>query len=214
MIVSRSHNFVFVHIFKTAGTSIKRVLKQYDMPFWQPPVNQVLKRIGVKQFHARYFPDHLTASELIERTSLEDFQSHFSFAFVRNPWDWELSHYKYILRSKRHPDHQRVTDLRTFSEYVRWRCDGNFRRQTDFTDHRGQQVVSFIGRYENLQQDFQFVCRKVGINHRLPRLNATSKTIYQQHYDDRMTALIEQTYSCDIERFDYAFDRRPALVAC
>ena len=192
---------------------MKRVLRRYDMPAWQEPVNQVLKRIGITQYRPRNFPDHLTATGLIEQTSLEEFQSYFSFAFVRNPWDWELSHYKYILRSTRHPFHQKVAALKDFSQYVRWRCDGRFRKQSDFTDHQGKQIVSFVGRYERLVDDFDHVCRQIGVQRRLPKLNSTAKTIYQQHYDDQTRELIEQTYQSDIERFGYAFAQDADLVA-
>ena len=212
MIVSRSHNFIFVHIFKTAGTSIKRVLRRYDMPAWQEPVNSVLKRIGIAQYGPRDFPDHLTATALVQQTSLEEFQSYFSFAFVRNPWDWELSHYKYILRSKRHMYHERVSSLKDFSEYVRWRCDGRARKQSGFTDHQGEQIVSFVGRYERLVDDFDFVCQQIGIERRLPKLNSTSKTVYQHHYNDHTRELIEQTYRSDIERFGYSFAQDAELI--
>ena len=213
MIVSQRRKFVFVHIFKTAGTSVKRALRRHAMPGWQEPVNQLFKRIGVPQFGPEKYPDHMTASELIQQTSLEQFESMFSFAFVRNPWDWELSHYKYILRHPRHQQHDEVSKLGGFSEYVRWRCDGPCQSQKSFLMHNGKQVVSFVGRFETLDADFQSVARQLEISSKLKRLNQTRPTIYQRHYDDQTAPLIATAYAEDIDQFGYHFDGRLVAAA-
>lgn len=206
MIVSNRRNFIFVHVFKTAGTSIRRALRPHAMPMWKEPVNQVLKRIGVRQFGPKFFPDHMTASDLIRQTSLEEFNSKFSFAFVRNPWDWELSHYKYILRKPRHANHDEVKRLGRFSEYVRWRCDQRFRLQRSFLVHDGQRVVDFVGRFESLDADFAQIARRLDIAPKLKRLNQTRRTVYQEHYDSPTADLIAETFRADIEEFGYSFE--------
>jgi len=206
MIVSHRLNFVFVHIFKTAGTSIKRALRRHAMPVWQEPANHVLKRIGVRQFGPSGYPDHMKATQLIQQTSLEQFNSMFSFAFVRNPWDWELSHYKYIIKRPRHSSHKEVKRLGTFSEYVRWRCDGRFQLQKSFVFHQRQRVVDFVGRFETLNEDFQLVANRLEVPSKLKRLNRTRPTIYQQCYDDHTSDLIATTFQADIVEFGYQFD--------
>lgn len=210
MIVSESHHFVFVHIFKTGGTSVKRALRRFAMRPWQEPANAILKRIGIPQFGPRGYRDHMTASQLIDDRSLDWFQSQFSFAFVRNPWDWELSHYKYILRNNQHFNHKEVSGLNDFSEYVRWRCDRRTQLQSDFVMHQGKLVVDFVGRFENLDADFRHVCDRIDVRCRLKKLNSTRKSVYQQHYDDRTRELIGQTCKRDIEIFGYQFDGNPA----
>lgn len=213
MIVSNRCNFVFVHIFKTAGTSVKRALRRHAMPAWQEPANQILKRIGVSQFGPPQYPDHMTASELIAQTSLETFNSMFSFAFVRNPWDWELSHYKYILRQPRHHLHQEVASLGGFSEYVRWRCDGRCQLQNSFLVHQGQRVVDFVGRFETIDADFQHIATQLNIRSKLKRLNQTRRSVYQRHYDGQTAALIEKAYQLDIVEFGYHFEHRATSAA-
>ena len=203
MIVCDEPKFVFVHIFKTAGTSVKRSLRRFAMPAWQEWGNVVLKRIGVPQFGPPRYPDHMRASELIAQIGAEQFSQYFSFAFVRNPWDWELSHYKYILKFKGHSNHAEVARLGSFSEYVRWRCDQRFQLQSDFVVSEGKILVDFVGRFESLQSDFADVCDKIGVRAKLGQQNKTRRTRYQDHYDDRTAALIEQTFAVDIERFGY-----------
>lgn len=213
MIVSNRHNFIFVHIFKTAGTSVKRALRRHAMPAWHEPANQLLKRIGIPQFGPQHYPDHMTASDLIEQTSLESFNSKFSFAFVRNPWDWELSHYKYILRKPRHEFHDEVRRLGAFSEYVRWRCDRRFQLQSSFLVHDGQRVVDFVGRFETIDADFQNVAQRLKISTKLKRLNQTRRTIYQRHYDTSTADLIAVAYRTDIAEFGYEFEPRHESAA-
>ena len=213
MIVCEEPAFVFVHVFKTAGTSIKRALRRYAMPAWQEYANSVLKRVGVSQFGPPSYPDHQLACELIDQIGLEAFERYFSFAFVRNPWDWELSHYKFILRLKRHPQHQEVSQLSDFTDYVRWRCDGRFQLQQDFITLDDEIIVDFVGRFENLEADFHLVCQQIGIQPKLAKLNATRKTDYREHYDDKSAELIRQTYLCDVIRFGYQFDRKNSDAA-
>jgi hypothetical protein len=204
MIVSRKRQFVFVHIFKTAGTSIKRAIRRYAMPGWHEGANFVLKRIGVPQFGPRGRGDHVKATDLISEIGRKEFDRLFSFAFVRNPWDWELSHYRYICKHDSHPDHAEVSKL-TFSDYVSWRCDDRFQSQESFLLHNGHAAIDFIGRFENLESDFGYVCQRLGIPYRLPRLNRTEYEDYRSQYNERSQSLIASTYAADISRFGYAF---------
>ena len=206
MIVSESRQFVFVHIFKTAGTSIKRAVRRYAMPGWHEAANFVLKRIGIPQFGPPSHGDHFKASDLIGEIGRKEFDRLFSFAFVRNPWDWELSHYRYISKHNDHPEHMDVSRLGTFDEYVRWRCDGRFQTQESFLLYNEKEVVDFVGRFENLQSDFGYVCNRIGIPFRLPRLNRTRSDDYRPNYDDQTREIVARTYADDIRRFGYTFD--------
>jgi len=104
-----------------------------------------------------------------------------------------------------HAEHEAVLNLGCFSEYVRWRVDGRFHSQESFLLHEGQQVVDLVGRFENLESDFRYVCHRIGIPFRLPKLNRTKSDDYRRHYCDQTRDLIAQTYSGDIERFGYSF---------
>jgi len=179
------------------------------MPDWQEWTNFVFKRIGVPQFGPVKYPDHMTATEIIEKFGKEKFDQYFSFAFVRNPWDWELSHYKYILKKTKHPDHLRITELGSFDDYVAWRCDGRFRLQKEFLIHNDKIVVDHIGRFETLADDFRIVCQKAGLRYRLPNLNRTKRSNYVDQYSTRSRDLIAETYREDIETFGYQFGSNP-----
>lgn len=206
MIVAENPKFIFVHVYKTGGTSIKRSLRRYAMQPGQEFANFFFKRLGIRQFGPTYYPDHFSASDLIEQIGQQKFKSYFSFGFVRNPWSWEVSTYKYILKNRKHPDHQRVSSFHDFREYLHWRCDGRFQLQQDFLYHDGKQVVDFVGRFEHLERDFQEICLRLNLSHRLPALNQSGGRGFRRYYTSDLIEMVRSTYRPDIEEFGYRFD--------
>lgn len=205
MIVSSQRRFIFIHICKNAGTSIRRALRPYTIPKWQANCNQVFKRIGISQFRSPLNREHATASQAIEEFGRRFFDSCFSFAIVRNPWDWEVSQYKYILKDKGHPLHETVKNLASFENYLSWKSKRGFRLQQDFIDHEGREVVSFVGRFENLNNDFRAVTRRLKIKATLSKKNSTRPVPYQTLYTPDLVDLVRTMYRPDIDRFGYQF---------
>ena len=212
MIMSLERRFIFIHIYKNAGTSIKRALRPYTIPVWQAAANQVLKRIGLRQFCSSYDRRHVTAAEVINEFGHRAFDSCFSFAIVRNPWDWEVSQYKYICKNKLHPHHSLVSGMGDFGEYLVWKSQGPFRLQQEFIDFDHRQAVSFVGRFENLDEDFRIISKRIGLDLKLATRNTTSGRPYQEYYDRNSVELIKQMYQLDLERFQYEFESSPTRV--
>ena len=67
--------------------------------------------------------------------------------------------------------------------------------------------LDFIGRFENLQEDFNIVCKNVGIEPiALPRINYSNRTPYQEYYDEETRGVIFNEYYEDIKMFGYRYD--------
>jgi hypothetical protein len=208
MQLSHSRRFIFVHIFKTAGTSIRAALERYTRAPGGKLWSRVRRRLGspVPEPYPQ-LTAHARAAEIREAVSPEVFSRYFKFAFVRNPWDWQVSWYHYILQNHEHHEHEAVTSLGNFADFLRWRIDHPVWHQKDFiADQRGSQIVDFVGRFESIESDFAHVCAVANIGSRLPHLNRSRHADYRCYYSDRACRLLEQYSKDDIEYFGYSFD--------
>lgn len=208
MLISQKHNFIFIHIYKNAGTSISRALIPYCSNPIQLFAHRLLKRVGISKLNPMPYHKHIDASSMIQDMGYDTFKSYFSFAVVRNPWDWNVSLYNYVLKSKDHHQHEYVKKLKNFDEYIRNKCK---KPQTTFQkdfiySKSGKKLVDYIARFENIDNEFEVICQQIGIKiKKLPHLNISNMTHYRDYYSDETRELIRQTYQADIELFDYEF---------
>lgn len=206
MLISDTKRFIFVHVPKTAGTSVKTALKPHALP--RPPHwHSLLRRFGLPRDYRRYrFPIHVSLS-LIERVvPPEVYRGYFKFAFVRNPWDRLVSFYHNMLERPAHPQHRRVRRLGSFDAYVRYEVRrGKLRQYPMLVDSSGRIGVDFLGRFENLAADFAEVCTRIGIESPLAHANRSNRAEYRSYYDPSLRELVREHWREDIEKFGYEF---------
>jgi hypothetical protein len=144
------------------------------------------------------------------------FEGLFKFAFVRNPWDLQVSSFHHIRRERPHL----MAQIETFDQFLRWKLDPvrpyqfhldtSIELQSDYVvDLHGRQLVDFLGHYETLTEDFAEVCRRIGIAQpALPhRRQADDRgRDYRSYYSDDLAALVARHFEPDIRRFGYRFD--------
>ena len=203
--ISHRHKCIFIHIPKCGGTSIEDILfkplkERTTKDLWMLP-NEY--QTGGLQ--------HLMSSHIIEEVGGDIFSKYFTFSFVRNPWDKMVSQYNYtIAKRKDLLDHIGITKSASFEEYINCVSSTEIFVQWDqqykFLYINKKCVVDFIGRFENLQEDFNVVCNKIGIpQQQLPHKNATKHKHYTEYYDDETRQIVAEKYAKDIEYFGYEF---------
>jgi hypothetical protein len=236
MIYAPDQGFVFIHIGRTGGTSVERTLCQgLGIDF----------ETTKKDPQGRWWK-HIWAREMMRKIGVDDWESYFTFAFTRNPYDMILSLYsmytqypEYIdpekhprlyhpwnqfenfehfilsMGARRHaPDEDWAVPLKKLNAKTTmdvWDSLQNL--QTSYlTDSRsgrktpGRVLVSYIGRYESLEDDFRHVCQRAGIGpFELVQHGATGHAHYRDLYSPRMRAIVDDHFWLDIRRFGYDF---------
>ncbi len=210
MILSHKKKFIYIHVYKVAGTSIRTVLQKYDdLSFYDFPFIENVKFFLGKRlnFLSKWAIDHINASEIKIHLPEDIFNTYFKFAFVRNPWDWQVSLYHYMLQYKEHPQHRLISKMKSFDEYIEWRIHNDMELQKDFLyDENGKILVDYIGKFENLQVDFNNICSRISINQtKLPIANPSMHTHYKDYYNKHTKDLISNAFQKDIEIFNYDF---------
>jgi len=129
----------------------------------------------------------------------------FYFTFVRNPYDRLVSAYFYRQRGRaRIPVEHYLTHFREWLMDDRVRADmvvdEVFRPMVHYLDA----PVDFIGRFENLQEDFNKVCELIEFEpKRLIRDNIGTHPPWQEIMDGAMLARVNDLYREDFESFGY-----------
>jgi len=71
----------------------------------------------------------------------------------------------------------------------------------------GEMAVDYIGRFENLQHDFNELCQmQLGRTVLLPHLSPTARDHYSTYYTKDTRERVGEIFQKDIERFGYKFE--------
>jgi hypothetical protein len=207
MLISYHKRFLFVHIFKTAGTSITDSLARfcYRPESTRPSNWRAFLSTNWRKIHRKPIRKHAIASEIRASIDREIFNSIFKFTFVRNPWDWQVSLYHYILDHPENQGYDETMKMGSFRSFVFSREKSGFTQTGCLVDEAGNLLVDFVGRFENLESDFATICRNVGISAKLPHINKSDRMGYRDYYDAETQDLTARLYARDIERFGYTF---------
>ena len=208
MIVSNSKSFLFLHVYKVAGSSIRRALLPYASKrlVSGQAVNYVLGQLGLPRLQSPLYNYHPRLRDVRDVMDHGDFDRLYKFTFVRNPWDWQVSLYHYALQSPRHPQFELMRSFGGFDDYLDWRVNEELRLQSDFiSDEDGKLLVDYCGHFERLNDDFRAICGNIGIPYRLPFINQSERKPYIEYYTDKGRDIVQQAFAVDIENFGYRF---------
>jgi len=209
MLISDSHQFIFLRMRKVASTSMKTILLPLSVPRPTGRLAHLKSRAKLEwDYHKYAFRAHDDIRAAQKRMPAESFDRYFKFTFVRNPWDRLVSEYEFLLRKTEHGRHERVKKLGGFSDFIRMQIPRRDAYQINMMcDRHGKVLMDFIGKLENLQNDWNTVCDRIGIPHQeLQRKNASERSHYQDYYDAESRLLVARHWAREIELFGYRFD--------
>ena len=208
MLLSLEKNFLFVHVSKTAGTSVEYMLKTFATQPDRRKLNVYRCKLGLQRdVNHLILKQHDTLLTAKKRMPATVFAQVYKFAFVRNPWDWMVSLYCYLQRKHDHRHQARVAKM-CFEEYIEFEIARNKRSQAEFlVDTSGQLLTDYVGRFESLAHDFNHICQHLRLTElHLAHRNKTQHRPYTSYYSPRTQRLVAQHWAQDIELFQYQYD--------
>jgi len=202
-LISHEHKFVFIHIPKTAGSSIELFFEKK----LGVPKNQCADPKGCPGIHYDELTDDICSE-------------YFMFTFVRNPWARMVSLHKYWFFNRPYYN-RRIGHLPKDFKYF---CDNtehvfdhlpsaervHILPQVDLNGNGDcMKYVDYVGRFENLKEDFNIICDKLGVSGVKRKLrhrrSSHTKKPYWEYYDDETRQIVAEKYAKDIEYFGYKF---------
>lgn len=203
--VNHIQKYIFIHIAKTGGTSMGAIMP--DSTAGHDTLSQYKTRSTKRE--------------------LFDYNSYYKWCFVRNPWDRAVSAYGNCPEVN--------SEIKTFAEFINILYDqksilndvddatwvaGGFPHVDGFPHQRihflpqylavsvgGELDVDYTGRFETIEQDWNYISDKFNFNKKLPHARKNVKrTVYTDYYDDSLRKKAEAFYRKDIDLFGYSYD--------
>jgi len=209
VLLSHSHKFLFVHVQRTGGGSITRVLGEYAHVPPSSRIHRYLSKTGLVRDPLRIrLTAHETALGARRLLPRSMFDEYFKFALVRNPWSWLVSLYSRYGTTQSHRHFKQVSRM-SFVEYVDWEVARDKRHQHRFVcDGKGALIVDFVGQLETLHADLASACKRIGVeppSEPPPRVGARPHPDYREYYDDTLRSKVRAHWHRDVELFAYDF---------
>jgi len=232
MILSHKHRFIYIKTIKTASSSIETALstvlgeddiitparsdlqqqrlesrqaQNYRLDHPAVPQRPLIRRLlcrPERHYHPSIgFYEHMPAWRVKAYIDEKIWNEYYKFSFERNPWDRQVSLFNYKNRNKIIKNSFEGSLRKRRSSYI-----NNY----DLYSIEGDIALDFIGKYENLEEDFQTISRNIGLDAEmiLPVTNVSKTSTtkpYREYYTEQTRQLMAEWYRREIDLFGYEF---------
>jgi hypothetical protein len=186
---------IFVHIPRCGGVSINKALFG----------NLVGGHTSLEQYLYIFEPKAIA--------------SYFKFTIVRNPWDRLVSAFYFLKKggfndSNKKWAEENLGHFEDFGSFVKqwvnkeniWKY-GHFKPQYYYITDPGNKIkLDYIAFFENIDDDFSYITKRIGKICKLGHENITQRKDYQCYYNDETRQIVSEAYAKDIELLSYNFD--------
>ena len=132
----------------------------------------------------------------------DEWDNYFKWTIVRNPWDRFVSLYSFRKRTDGYEF--MVKQPPSFREWLLHHHHHTV-TQVRWLTLDGEIPLDFIGRFENLEEDFAHVAEQIGYKRKLPHINVSKHDHYVEYYDSDTIDLVRTHCKDDIDTFGYRF---------
>lgn len=224
--ISHKHQCIFIHIPKCAGTSIEDVLGHFDQHkgrkgqdhrsirmIQKPAISHhtVANLDNLKDFARRIRQNYRKVANPNNalRVDAKQYQQYYKFTFVRNPWFRAYSWYQNAMRDPIHQRNYGIEPSLNFNQFIKKHIGKGFLRPQTYwlKDYKGNIAMDFVGKFENLRQDFAQVCESLSIEPiELPHKISGNNHDPRKAFDNDTIELIGEHYREEIQLFGYQFE--------
>jgi len=210
-LISYHKKFIFFHLYKCGGNSLRKVLNQSD--------SHAIEWGGVHGL-----PDDVRKHYLKE-DKLDVFNNFYKFTFIRNPYDFMVSTYFY---GKSYPNHFMHNDINnnnmTMVEFIPYymniREKHLFKNERPFGsnkvvtikdwlhDTNGNMIMDYVGKLESIQSDTKKLLKHLNIpESQVPvvNVNPNRDKNYRKYYNETSKNMIKQYFDWELETYKYIF---------
>jgi hypothetical protein len=219
LFISHKYKIIFIHIQKTGGTSIEKLIEAADP--------ELIKSLQITP--SKRTLRHSSLSEIKAGIAENVFNRYKKVCVVRNPFDRMVSWYA-MLKHKSHdfdfsvqpPGFREIGETivnevskhaSCFEEFLLLPRDhesGLFQRfymnQLDYISEEGIVLADNILRFEHLESDVDKLVAGIGIEGKLPHVNQSIREkSYRNCYTETTKKIIFERFEKDLEYFKYDF---------
>lgn len=153
--------WIFIHVRKTGGTTVRNLL-----------LGPLVRYLTTPHDMAYYVRRHMA-----EREALGLWNMAFKFAFVRDPYTWVESMRRHAIAQEDHPLRADAYNISEWPARLAQACenreqttDGTFCFQSEMVMDRGTLIVDRLCRFENYHDEVRWLGNHLGIDipERLP----------------------------------------------
>ncbi len=215
MVFSEKYNFIFIASPKTGTVTVQKVLQNLD-----PEAERFKIKRGTEEI--KIF-GHARAIDIKEAIGDDFYNQHQTFAFVRNPLSKFVSSY-FFYKGSSFKTKKQIKSLK-------WRVDRSLKvlfakifpfkiwailypyksNYGHITDRKGNLIVDYIGRTENLNQDLIFILKKMDIPTDgiiIERLNTSKHKDYSSYYKGQwFKNFVEKKLAKDLELYNQLVEK-------
>jgi hypothetical protein len=222
--INHEKKAIFLHIGKTAGMYIRENLEKYygfelfllkrtdhvefvEFDELEKNLNEnKLLTFCCKKGIIDYYKTSEFINDIMEMNESK-WNEYFKFVFVRNPYDRAVSGWNYNMETNNlnidFNIYMQMESIVNQDEY--WHC---FLPQSESViDENDNYFVNFVGKFENLEEDFQIILKKIGFKKILhnPEIKKNNRNhdSYKKYYDQKTLDIVNRIYEKDFELFGY-----------